>query len=185
MRGLTQDLEVFSGASRGRDADARGGGGGDGGDGGGGGGGAGGGGGGGDAFPAAAVDVDALLLAGLTRPQLYTDDTYLFIKASNTVKDSILERVAGTAADDGACLAMKAAVVDCLDVLLLMHRHQWAKAQVQVVFKVATEIRLALPPVLRERLDAMATTLAGKTAKPQAGGAKRLATGADHPLLNL
>ena len=126
--------------------------------------------------------------------ELFTDDTYAFVKATDVVRTVICDvgkesagaagNEAGRAVERESGAHVQAAVILCLETLLERFRLPWAKGPVVGVFKMATEMRMSFNTVCRNQLDDMATTLRRKQGQGAGGGQRPLASRTDHPLFN-
>ena len=136
-----------------------------------------------EAFPAGLQrEVDAWLLRSTTCASLFTDDTYVFVKATKAI-DAAIAEVADTAAGQDA--ATKEAIAACLEIMLERHgAGLWARPPVEGTFRAATRARMCFPEPLRDKLDGWATDLEGKRTGRNVNKHRALLTGSSHPMLN-
>ena len=136
-----------------------------------------------EAFPAGLQrEVDAWLLRSTTCASLFTDDTYVFVKATKAI-DAAIAEVADTAA--GQDTATKEAIAACLEIMLERHgAGLWARPPVEGTFRAATRVRMCFPEPLRDKLDGWATDLEGKRTGRNVNKHRALLTGTSHPMLN-
>ncbi|TYZ62790.1 hypothetical protein PybrP1_003597 [[Pythium] brassicae (nom. inval.)] len=119
-------------------------------------------------------------LLAVTHAQLFTDETYQFVKAAKVVKTR-LESIAPDAnsADTGESDATDrtrdhntdtegelALVMPLLRTLFAKHTTSWARAMVESVLAVATQKRLRFSETHREEVDAWTTAIQERRSAP-------------------
>lgn len=128
--------------------------------------------------------IHAGLLEGLTLNQLFTDDTYMFARASRVIQEEILEisksgeharksqehveckeeKESNTSDDtlgnyQSVVEWEKAILMNALEVMYSRYKLPWARASIDMVFRSATEQRMHFHPEQRRQIEIWANTM--------------------------
>lgn len=120
--------------------------------------------------------VESWKLLAITHAQLFTDETYQFVKAAKVVKTRLESIAPDRSRDDPDSNRENdpdseqeqelALVMPLLRTLFAKHTTSWARAMVESVLVVATQKRLRFSAVHREEVDEWTTTIQGRRSAP-------------------
>uniref|UniRef100_K3WJB0 Uncharacterized protein n=1 Tax=Globisporangium ultimum (strain ATCC 200006 / CBS 805.95 / DAOM BR144) TaxID=431595 RepID=K3WJB0_GLOUD len=131
-----------------------------------------------DALPAN-EDISRLLddwkFMGITHAQLFTDETYQFVKAAKVVKARLdaLPKAAATTEEKSKEGTQQQdyeieIVMPLLRTMFSKHTTAWAKTMVETVLVVATQKRMLFPETHRKEIDSWTKTIQDRRSAPAA-----------------